>query len=152
MVASRLSRVNARSARPKPKAVKFPEGVTCRDRALRFHWSADYDALNVQIGLPPCASKKMERVMASIVVDVILAGPHARTSYSRTSDYYRESARYRGTDYGYDTVVGAVDRLLMAGLLVEHLKKEFEEGEAGWQSSFKGACKLAQRRLFHAKS
>jgi hypothetical protein len=138
--------VNSRPARPDVKSFQFPEGVTRRDRPLGYHWSADYDALNTLIGLPPCASKKMERVMASIVVDVMLAGPFQRTSYSRSHDFYAASARYRGIDYGYDTVVGAVDRLVAAELLIEHRKAESSSIGSGWQSSFIGSPALYRVR------
>jgi hypothetical protein len=138
--------VNSRPARPNAKSFQFPEGVTRRDRPLGFQWSADYEALNALIGLPPCSSKKMERVMASIVVDVILAGPFQRTSYSRSHDFYAAPARYRETDYGYDTVVGAVDRLVAAELLIEHQKAASSSGGSGWQSSFLGSPTLYRVR------
>ena len=47
-------------------------------------------------------------------------------------------------DYGYDTVVGAVDRLVMAGFLVEHYKAPSRTTGTGWQSSFIGAPALYQ--------
>ncbi|WBU27754.1 hypothetical protein OOZ54_13880 [Rhodopseudomonas palustris] len=127
-----------------PKDFVFPDGVKNRDRPLRFHWSADYNQLNELVGLPPCPSRKMERVMASIVLDVILSGPFRRTSYSRSKEFYLEPGRYRHTDYGYDTVVGAVDRLVEAGLLIEHHKVKACATATGWQSSFIGAPVLYQ--------
>ncbi|MGM4990516.1 hypothetical protein [Tardiphaga sp. 841_E9_N1_2] len=146
MVVKNLESVNARSTGVEAKPFRFPEGVTRRDRQLCFRWSADYDALNALIGLPSCSSKKMERVMASIVVDVILAGPFQRTSYSRSHDFYVVPARYRATDYGYDTVVGAVDRLVMTGLLIEHFKATSRITGTGWQSSFIGSPVLYRVR------
>jgi hypothetical protein len=88
----------------------------------------------------------MERVMASIIVDVVLAGPFQRTSYSRSHDFYSVPARYRKTDYGYDTVVGAVDRLVAAELLIEHRKAESSIVGSGWQSSFIGSPALYRIR------
>lgn len=82
--------------------------------------------------------------MASIVLDVILSGPFRRTSYSRSKEFYLEPGRYRYTDYGYDTVVGAVDRLVEARLLVEHHKAAACASATGWQSSFIGAPVLYQ--------
>jgi len=138
--------VATRLERPEARPFRLPEGVSRRDRPLGFHWSADYNALNELIGLPPCSSKKMERVMASIVVDVILAGPFERTSYSRSHDFYSIPVRYRGTDYGYATVVGAVDRLVAAELLIEHRKSESSSVGSGWQSSFIGSPNLYRIR------
>jgi hypothetical protein len=133
---------NNRPPAPAAKEFRFPEGVTVRERPLGFRWRANYDTLNELIGLPPCASKKMERVMASIVVDVIKAGPFERTSYSRSRGFYDVPARYRATDYGYETVVGAVDRLVAAGVLVEHRKQPQATYATGWQSSFIGSPEL----------
>lgn len=146
MLATIPESVNSRPTKPEAKSFRLPEGVNRRDRPLGYHWSADYDTLNTLIGLPPCASKKMERVMASIVVDVMLAGPFQRTSYSRSHDFYAASARYRGTDYGYDTVVGAIDRLVAAELLIEHRKAESSSIGSGWQSSFIGSRDLYRVR------
>lgn len=142
MVAVNPESVNVRNASLEAKPFQFPEGVTRRDRPLGFQWSADYDTLNALIGLPPCSSKKMERVMASIVVDVMLAGPFQRTSYSRSHEFYAVPARYRATDYGYHTVIGAVDRLVTAGLLIEHVKASSGRIGTGWQSSFIGSPTL----------
>ncbi|AVT81422.1 hypothetical protein [Rhodopseudomonas palustris] len=128
--------------RPDAREFRMPDGVVRRDRPLGFQWSADYDLLSSLIFMPPCASKKMERVMASIVMDVILAGPFQRTSYSRSHDFYVVPARYRATDYGYDTVVGAIDRLVTAGLLIEHDKAPSSAVATGWQSSFIGSPEL----------
>ena len=146
MLATNSESVNARFTSPEAKPFQFPEGVTRRDRPLGFRWSADYNALNDLIGLPPCSSNKMERVMASIVVDVILAGPFQRTSYSRSHEFYSVPDRYRGTDYGYDTVVGAIDRLVAAELLIEHRKAASSSVGSGWQSSFLGSPTLYRVR------
>lgn len=142
MLATNPESVNVRSTGLEAQSFRFPDGVTRRDRPLGFQWSADYDVLNALIGLPPCSSKKMERVMASIVVDVMLAGPFQRTSYSRSHDFYAIPARYRGTDYGYDTIVGAIDRLVAAELLIEHRKAVSSNIGSGWQSSFIGSPAL----------
>lgn len=139
MLATNPESVNARFTSPEAQPFRFPEGVRRRDRPLGFRWSADYDALNAVLGLPPCPSKKMERVMASIIVDVMTAGPFQRTSYSRSRDFYVVPERYRAIDYGYDTVVGAVDRLVAAGFLIEHYKAPQTTIASGWQSSFLGA-------------
>ncbi|MGB3486525.1 MAG: hypothetical protein WBA62_00335 [Xanthobacteraceae bacterium] len=142
MVVANPESVNVRNAGVEAKPFQFLEGVTRRDRPLGFQWSADYEAINALVGLPPCSSKKMERVMASIVVDVMLAGPFQRTSYSRSHEFYSVPARYRATDYGYDTVIGAVDRLVTAGLLIEHVKAPSGTIGTGWQSSFIGSPAL----------
>lgn len=66
-----------------------------------------------------------------------------RVSYSRTKTFYAAAGRYEGTDYGYDTVVPAVDALVAAGLLVDHDRVKGRPGGTGVQSSFRPAKELA---------
>lgn len=115
-----------------------------RDKPLSFRWKADYRKLSEVIELPSCKSAKAEKALASIVHDAAItanAEPDRRISYSRRKEFYRASDRYLGSDYGYDTVVPAVDALVAAGLLVEHDKRP--EGSLGIQSSFKPSPELA---------
>lgn len=120
-----------------------------RDKALSFHWKADYSALADVLDLPPCRSGRGEKAMASIVFDAALtarADPGRRISYSRRKAFYAAAGRYHGTGYGYDSVVQAVDALVEAGHLVEHDK--VKGGRAtGWQSSFRPADHLADAVL-----
>jgi hypothetical protein len=84
--------------------------------------------------------------MASIVYDAALSArenPAMRISYSRTKTYYAAAGRYEGTEYGYDTVVPAVDALVEAGLLVDHHKVKASKIRRGVQSSFRPAPELA---------
>ena len=89
-----------------------------RDRPLSFRWKADYATLSRILDLPVCKSRRGERAMASIVHDAALSArddPQRRISYSRRKAFYAMAGRYHGTDYGYDTVVPAVDALVEAG-------------------------------------
>lgn len=84
--------------------------------------------------------------MASIVYDAALSArekPAMRISYSRRKAFYVAAGRYDGTDYGYDTVVPAVDALVAAGILVDHNKVKGCPGGTGVQSSFRPAPGLA---------
>ncbi|TIN28596.1 MAG: hypothetical protein E5Y31_11275 [Mesorhizobium sp.] len=84
--------------------------------------------------------------MASIIYDAALSArenPAMRISYSRTKAFYAMAGRYDGTDYGYDTVVPAVDALVAKGLLVDHDKVKGVLGGTGVQSSFRPAPGLA---------
>ena len=120
-----------------------------RDKALSFHWKADYSELADVLDLPPCRSGRGEKAMASIAFDAALtarADPGRRISYSRSKTFYAAAGRYHGTGYGYDSVVQAVDALVEAGHLVEHDK--VKGGQAtGWQSSFRPADYLADAVL-----
>lgn len=124
-----------------------------RDKALSFHWKADYSALADVLDLPACRSGRGEKAMASIVFDAALtarADPGRRISYSRRKAFYAAAGRYHGTGYGYDSVVQAVDALVEAGHLIEHDK--VKGGQAtGWQSSFRPADHLADAVLPIAK-
>jgi hypothetical protein len=124
-----------------------------RDKALSFHWKADYSALADVLDLPACRSGRGEKAMASIVFDAALtarADPGRRISYSRRKAFYAAAGRYHGSGYGYDSVVHAVDTLVEAGHLVEHDK--VKGGQAtGWQSSFRPADHLADAVLPKAK-
>jgi hypothetical protein len=96
--------------------------------------------------LPACKSRRGERALASIVHDAARAArenPGRRISYSRRKVFYAAAGRYYGTDYGYDTVVPAVDALVAAGLLVEHDKAKGGPVGTGIQSSFLPAPHLA---------
>jgi hypothetical protein len=98
------------------------------------------------LDLPACKSRRGERAMASIVYDAALAArdfPRRRISYSRRKVFYAASDRYHGTDYGYDTVVPAVDALVAAGLLIDHDKVKGGPIGTGVQSSFLPAPELA---------
>lgn len=117
-----------------------------RDRPLSFRWKADYETLSRSLGLPACKSKRGERAMASIVYDAALSAredPERRISYSRRKDFYAMAGRYDGTDYGYDTVVPAVDVLVAVGLLVDHDKVKGSPRGTGIQSSFRPMPGLA---------
>jgi hypothetical protein len=84
--------------------------------------------------------------MASIVYDAALStreNPTRRISYSRRKAFYGAAGRYHGTDYGYDTVVPAVNALVAAGLLVDHDKQKGARNGTGVQSSFRPAPGLA---------
>lgn len=84
--------------------------------------------------------------MASIVYDAALSAredPQRRISYSRRKAFYAAAGRYEGTDYGYDTVVPAIDALIEAGLLIDHNKVRGGPGGTGTQSSFRPAPGLA---------
>jgi hypothetical protein len=120
-----------------------------RDKALSFHWKADYSALADVLDLPRCRSSRGEKAMASIVFDAALtarADPGRRISYSRRKAFYAAAGRYHGTGYGYDSVVQAVDALVEAGHLVEHDKVKGGQS-TGWQSSFRPADRLADAVL-----
>ncbi|MGU3401324.1 hypothetical protein ACLBWS_16535 [Brucellaceae bacterium D45D] len=115
-----------------------------RDKALSFRWAADYKKLSEVIELPACRSAKAEKALASILYDAALTArtePERRISYSRTKDFYRAADRYFGADYGYATVVPAVDALVEAGFLTEHDKRP--AGSRGIQSSFRPSPELA---------
>jgi hypothetical protein len=99
------------------------------------------------LDLPACKSGRGERAMASIVYDAALAArdnPGRRISYSRRKVFYAAASRYYGTDYGYDTVVPAVDALVAVGLLVDHDKVKGSPVGTGTQSSFRPAPELAE--------
>jgi hypothetical protein len=84
--------------------------------------------------------------MASIIYDAALSArenPARRISYSRRKAFYAAAGRYHGTDYGYDTVVPAVDALVEAGLLVDHDRVKGVRKGTGVQSSFRPAPCLA---------
>lgn len=118
-----------------------------RDRPLSFRWKANYETLSRSLGLPACKSKRGERAMASIVYDSALAAredAERRISYSRRKAFYTMAGRYDGTDYGYDTVVPAVDALVAVGLLVDHDKVKGGPGGTGIQSSFRPMPGLAE--------
>ncbi|TPN61708.1 hypothetical protein FJ980_34005, partial [Mesorhizobium sp. B1-1-5] len=88
--------------------------------------------------------------MASIVNDAALSAhenPAKRISYSRRKVFYAAADRYYGSDYGYDTVVPAVDALVAAGLLVEHDKVKGGPTGTGIQSSFLPGPQLAELSL-----
>lgn len=128
--------------------------VSVRDRPLSFTWKADYETLSRSLSLPRCKSRRGERALASIVYDAALSAmdnPQRRISYSRRKSFYSVARRYHGTDYGYDTVVPAVDALVEAGLLVDHDKVKGCPGGTGIQSSFRPAPELAQILLPEVK-
>lgn len=84
--------------------------------------------------------------MASIIHDAALSArenPARRISYSRRKAFYAAAGRYHGTDYGYDTVVPAVEALVAAGLLVDHDRVKGSRDGTGIQSSFRPAPDLA---------
>ncbi|RWQ14816.1 hypothetical protein [Mesorhizobium sp.] len=88
--------------------------------------------------------------MASIIHDAALSAredPTKRISYSRRKVFYAAAGRYYGTDYGYDTVVPAVDALVASGLLVEHDKVKGGPAGTGIQSSFLPGPRLAEITL-----
>lgn len=88
--------------------------------------------------------------MASIVYDAVLSArenPERRISYSRRRHFYAAAGRYNGTDYGYDTVVPAVDALVEAGLLIDHDRVKGRPGGTGVQSSFRPTSGLADIML-----
>jgi len=121
-----------------------------RDRPLSFRWKADYEALARILDLPRCKSRRSERALASIVYDAALSAsedPAQRISYSRRKAYYAAAHSYYGTDYGYDTVVPAIDALIDAGFLVDHNKVKGRPGGTGTQSSFRPAPQLAEIML-----
>lgn len=121
-------------------------GIDSRDRPLSFRWKADYRTLSGLFDLPACKSKRGEKAMASIIFDAALSAqedPAKRISYSRRKAFYSAADRYYGTDYGYDTVVPAVDALVAAGLLVEHDKVRGGPSGTGIQSSFLPSPQLA---------
>lgn len=123
-----------------------------RDRPLSFRWKANYNQLRKDLPLPSCKTRKGERAMASIVVDAALSAaedPARRISYSRRKDYYLAARRYFGTDYGYDTVVHAVDALVETGILIDHQKMAPKVGGSGIQSSFRPDPALAEILLPH---
>lgn len=116
------------------------------DRPLSFRWKADYKTLSRMLDLPACKSRRGERAMASIVFDAALSAredPERRISYSRRKAFYSAVGRYDGTDYGYETVVPAIDALVEAGLLIDHDKVQGRPGGTGVQSSFRAAPDLA---------
>jgi hypothetical protein len=117
-----------------------------RDRPLSFRWQASYETLSRNLKLPMCKSRRGERAMASVVYDAALSArenPERRISYSRRRHFYAAAGRYSGTDYGYDTVVPAVDALVEAGLLIDHDRVKGGPGGTGVQSSFRPAMGLA---------
>jgi hypothetical protein len=121
-----------------------------RDRPLSFRWKADYETLSRILDLPRCKSRRGERALASIVYDAALScreDPARRISYSRRKAFYAAAGRYHGTDYGYDTVIPAVDALVAAGLLVDHDKVPGNPRGTGIQSSFRPAPELARLLL-----
>jgi hypothetical protein len=84
--------------------------------------------------------------LASIIYDAALSAredPARRISYSRRKAFYAAAGRYEGTDYGYDTVVPAIDALVAAGLLIDHDKVKGQPGGTGTQSSFRPSPGLA---------
>lgn len=116
------------------------------DRPLSFRWKVGYTTLSRILDLPARKSRKAQRAMASIVYDAALSAredPTMRISYSRRKAFYAAAGRYEGTDYGYDTVVPAVDALVAAGILVDHNKMKGRPGGTGVQSSFRPAPGLA---------
>ncbi|TWH28308.1 MULTISPECIES: hypothetical protein [unclassified Aminobacter] len=85
--------------------------------------------------------------MASIIFDAALSAredSERRISYSRRKAFYSAVGRYNGTDYGYETVVPAIDALVEAGLLIEHNKMRGGPSGTGVQSSFRPAPGLAE--------
>ena len=96
--------------------------VNNRDKPLSFHYRAsDLDLCH--LGLPPPKSRKHEVTRQSIVLDLTMEGlgDDGATSYSRRSNWWSETCRYRGSDYTYRTVVRTVDDLA-AGGWIEHWK------------------------------
>lgn len=135
------------SGQPRSGASAPTPAAAGRDRPLSFRWKADYEALSRVLALPRCRSRRGERALASIVYDAALScreDPERRISYSRRKTFYAVAGRYHGTDYGYDTVVSAVDALVEAGLLVDHDKMKGSPMPTGIQSSFRPMPELAR--------
>lgn len=127
-----------------------PRNSSERDRPLSFRWKADYRTLSEILDLPACKSRRGEKAMASIVHDAALCArenPTRRISYSRRKAFYAAAGRYYGTEYGYDTVVPAVDALVARGLLIDHDKVKGNPRATGTQSSFRPSPQLANITL-----
>jgi hypothetical protein len=118
----------------------FDEQDRYRDRPLSFHWHVP--DLSREFDLPPARNVSVEVVRSSILAEAILAGEAGQgVSYSRNRNFYADGKRYRGTDFTYASVLGAVAELDKAGWISD---RRVAPGNLGWQSSFVATDRLMQ--------
>ena len=91
------------------------------DRPLGFHWHTP--------NLPYAPAYN------SIITEAVQAAEEGKSvSYSRNKNFYRDTARYRGTAYTYDTVLSAVADGVRGGWLEEWRQRPGSNRK--WQSTF----------------
>lgn len=123
------------------------------DRHIGLHWHIDFEEIARHIELPFARSARHRRVMAVIVADAIISArrnPNQRIHYSRRKGWWKEAARYHGSDFTYTTVVTAVDALLSVGILIDHDLRP-PSPATGIQSSFLPSPWLATVRLSNVR-
>lgn len=116
-----------------------PSSDQPRDRALPFFSDASYAELSEILSLPKCGSRRTANALAAIVAGM---AHHVRMkpedmwiSYSRNRDTYAGQDFYYGPDWGYATILGAVDMLEADGWFAEHDRRL--PGQRGFQSRFR---------------
>ena len=109
-----------------------------RDRPLSFDWHAPN--LGLLLGLPPARNAALERSMSSVLACAILAVETGqRVSYSRRTNFYANSSRYRGTAFTYVNVLSSIAALDAAGLIIDARSRP---GRLGRQSIFVASDEL----------
>jgi hypothetical protein len=109
-----------------------------RDRPLSFNWNAPN--IGRLLGLPPARNAALEASRASILACAVLGYETGqRVSYSRRTNFYANSQRYRGTAFTYVNVLETIAALDAAGWIVDARARR---GRLGRQSIFVASDEL----------